>query len=513
MSHQRTVVALVVVAGMAVSGCSSRPVPPKSSGTGSPIAEPGRRLVLEPGSPAVASDGTIHRENRRAMTEAPVPVVRRDEPAVQIEPARRAETGVTAARTGGPAAGQAERSGREAVIDLEGDGGAGVPARVEPSQPRAVEKPAGERGGGREPAIDLAEPTGAPVGEKAVVGGVDRRVEAGGGRPTEAAPVVAAEMSSVALPELVERAAATLMQASRSEDPTVRANAIEVAGLDPVRFESVIAAGLSDRNEGVQAVAAMTVGKKQIRSLAPRLRGLLSSPSAYVETAAVMGLLRCGEQVEDAKVSRIAQILWTTESPKLRSHAAFLLGEIGDKSALPMIKQAAGMRMPRASQSEMNLMLLQFSEAMVKLGDVEQIETIRAMLHPSRPEDLEASALAAQILGELGDRRPIDQLVFLSAYKQPNTGQMYPAEVRMQIASSLAKLGLDRGGFIADEYAASPDPILRVQAATVYGDTRRPEHLPKLVKLAADPLEQVRVAAAYGVLKIAGVGGGGGGGR
>ena len=124
MSHQRTVVALVMVAGMAVSGCSSRPVPPKSSGTGSPIAEPGRRLVLEPGSPAVASDGTIHRDNRRAMTEAPVPVVRRDEPAVQIEPARRAETGVTAARTGGPAAGQAERSGREAVIDLEGDGGA-----------------------------------------------------------------------------------------------------------------------------------------------------------------------------------------------------------------------------------------------------------------------------------------------------------------------------------------------------------------------------------------------------
>ena len=511
--EQLTAVAVVVVAGLAVSGCSSRPAP-RSSGTGSPIAEPGRRLVLEPGSPAMASDGTVYREDRRAMVEAPVPVVRRDPPAGGGEAVRGGASGGVASGAG---AGGGRAGGREAVIDLEGEVGSGAAARPEAARPeagRAETVPAREVTRGetakppaREPKIDLTEPEVLPgasgaggnqAGTERPQGGVSVR----GGEPT-----AAAEASSASVPEMVERAVATILQASRSEDPTVRANAIEVAGLDPVRFESVIAAGLSDRNEGVQAVAAMTVGKKQIRGLAGRLRSLLSSPSAYVETAAVMGLLRCGEAVEDGKVSRIAQILWTTESPKLRSHAAFLLGEIGDKSALPMLKQAAGMRMPRASQSEMNLMLLQFSEAMVKLGDTEQIETIRAMLHPSRPEDLEASALAAQILGELGDRRPIDQLVFLSAYKQPNTGQMYPAEVRMQIASSLAKLGLDRGGFIADEYAASPDPILRVQAATVYGDTRRPEHLPKLAKLATDPLEQVRVAAAYGVLKIAGVGG------
>ena len=120
-------------------------------------------------------------------------------------------------------------------------------------------------------------------------------------------------------------------------------------------------------------------------------------------------------------------------------------------------------------------MQLQMAEAMVKLGDLDRIEAIRAALQPARPEDLEATAVAVQILGELGDKRPIDQLVYLSAYRDPTSKAPFPAEVRMQVASSLAKLGLDKGGFIADEFLKNPDPALRAQAAGVYGDTGRPE--------------------------------------
>lgn len=63
----------------------------------------------------------------------------------------------------------------------------------------------------------------------------------------------------------------------------------------------------------------------------------------------------------------------------------------------------------------MRLLQLQLAEAMVKLGEDDQIATIRAALYPSRPEDLEATALAVQIIGQVKDRGSIDELIYLSA--------------------------------------------------------------------------------------------------
>jgi hypothetical protein len=50
------------------------------------------------------------------------------------------------------------------------------------------------------------------------------------------------------------------------------------------------------------------------------------------------------------------------------------------------------------------MMELQISEARVKLGDEEALIDIRAALFPARSEDLEATALAAQIAANCAPR-------------------------------------------------------------------------------------------------------------
>jgi HEAT repeat protein len=77
-----------------------------------------------------------------------------------------------------------------------------------------------------------------------------------------------------------------------------------------------------------------------------------------------------------------------------------------------------------------------------------------------------------------------------------------PAEVRLAAAGSLAELGLDKGTFIADEYAGNSMPAIRAQAAHVYGLIGRPENLSKLQKMMTDRAAIVRIAAAGAVLKI-----------
>jgi HEAT repeat protein len=94
-----------------------------------------------------------------------------------------------------------------------------------------------------------------------------------------------------------------------------------------------------------------------------------------------------------------------------------------------------------------------------------------------------------QILGEVGDKGAIDQLIML-ARPASETDRVMPAEVRLGAASALAKLGLPQGAFVADEYREDGQAVLRAQAASVYGDTRRSESLRTVVGLSEDGSEE-----------------------
>ncbi|MFO0834607.1 MAG: HEAT repeat domain-containing protein [Phycisphaerales bacterium] len=296
--------------------------------------------------------------------------------------------------------------------------------------------------------------------------------------------------------ELRERALEVIEDGSRSNAAEVRANAVEAAGLAARRCENVIAIGLKDDNVGVRSVAAMAAGRAKVEALAPALNPMLLDSSPFVRAAAVMGLARMGKPVDQTPLSTM---LLTDSSPRVRAHAAFCLGEIGNRSALGLLRQAARSSVPRASDTEIKLMQLQVSEAMVKLGEDETVQSIRAALYPSRPEELEATALAVQILGQVRDKGSSGAMIHLAETKDA-AGRPLPAEIRLGIAAALAKLGSPQGGFIADEFVADQNPLLRAQAAAVYGEIGDQTSLAHLSKMLGDPDERVRISAARGVL-------------
>lgn len=309
--------------------------------------------------------------------------------------------------------------------------------------------------------------------------------------------VLASPQSPVARSQLRERAIELLVEMSVSEWSQVRANAIESLAMVPARLEGVLPAALTDENLGVRTVAAMTLGRAGICELDALAEPLLEDRSEFVRAAAIFALARCGQPVDR---SPLAEMLLHGSSPKLRAHAAYLVGELGDRSAMQMLRQAARGFLPHASDIEARLMQLQIAEAMYKLGDLDQLHTLLSALFVSRAEDLEATALAAQIIGEIGGRRGINDLINLAVYRD-ETGLAMPAEIRLAAAGSLAKLGRRDGSYIALEYLASTSPVIRAQAAIVLGETRHLENLTQLESMMSDDSELVRVAAATGILK------------
>lgn len=305
-------------------------------------------------------------------------------------------------------------------------------------------------------------------------------------------PAAAADRERPAREVAIDR----LVEMVSSESPQVRANAVEGLSRAGARSESVVALALRDENPGVRSVAALVCGRAKLRALAPTLRDLLNDESAFVRDSAIGALREMGEKVDPTP---LASDLLESSDPRLRAHAAFILGEMGERSAVPMLQQAWADPMRSTNETQRRLTRLQIAEALIKLGDDTSIDAVRAALYPSRPEELEATALAVQIIGEVRDRGSIDQLIYLSEQRGP---QQMPAEVRLAVAGSLAKLGLTQGGFIADEYASNADPLIRAQAATVYGRTGHTGHLPRLGVMLDDPSEVVRVAAASGIVDL-----------
>ncbi len=286
-----------------------------------------------------------------------------------------------------------------------------------------------------------------------------------------------------------------LMRLTADPSPEIRANTIEALSSVTAQVEPVVALALSDPNPGVRTVAAMVAGRSQLSSLAPTIRGLLDDDSAFVRSAAMFALGSFGERVD---LSELSVLLFEHPNPRIRSQVAFILGELGERSAIPMLQQSLTQPMDRASPIEKKLFRLQVAEALFKLGHEESIDSIRAALYPSRPDELEATALAVQIIGQVRDESSIDQLIYLS---DPNADIPMPAEVRLGVASALAEMGYREGAFVADEYMDNQIDTIRAQSAAVYGKTRSRANLGKLERMMLnDPSPLTRVAAAGAIV-------------
>jgi HEAT repeat protein len=308
----------------------------------------------------------------------------------------------------------------------------------------------------------------------------------------------------VSATQLREKALETIVGFARDENAQVRGAVVEAAGHSPRRLRSIIEAGLKDENAGVRTIAATVVGRTQQRDLLVATRPLLEDAQGEVRASAIFALAKNGVNVNQ---SPLGAMLLNDASPWVSRQAAFVIGELGNKSALPLLQSAARTRvgnLPAAQQRPFQLML---TEAMVKLGDEAQKPALRAALFPDGTSDLEGMALAIQILGETRDHEAKGQLISIVQYRDAN-GQSFPGEIRLGAAAALTKMGSGEGAIaLADEYLFSSDERLRMQAANVYGEVRGTQAWGRLNKLMSDANPLVRVAAASAVLKASARGG------
>ncbi len=291
-----------------------------------------------------------------------------------------------------------------------------------------------------------------------------------------------------------EKALSLLEEAMESETARIRANAIESLRYAPAStLERAVRIGLGDENRGVRFVAAMMVSEANICQLIPLLEPLLIDDSESVRAATLCAMYKCGSSVD---LNPLASML-ASEDPELRGNAVMILGRMGNPSAVEMIRTAAHVPTTTITPIRRRLINLQMAEALVQLGEREELEVIRAAIFSSIQE-AEVTALACQIAGRLHDVEITSTLQGITA-----TSERFPDEIRLVAAAALAEIDPDRVPMdLVLRFTSSESASLRSQCATVLGIQGNSLSLGPLALLLKDIDPFVQIAAAGAVIRI-----------
>lgn len=290
------------------------------------------------------------------------------------------------------------------------------------------------------------------------------------------------------------RALSLLEESVQSENARLRANAIESLRYAPQSvLERAVRIGLGDENRGVRFVASMMVGEAQVCELLPLLEPLLLDDSESVKAATLCSMYKCGSSVD---LNPLASML-ESDDPELRGNAVMILGRMGNPSAVEMIRVAAHATSTTITPIRRRLINLQIAEALVLLGERQELEVIRAAIFSSIQE-AEVTALACQIAGRLHDVEIISTLHGITA-----TSERYPDEIRLVAAAALAEIDPDRVPLqLVLRFTSSESASLRSQCATVLGIQGNSLSLGPLALLLKDIDPFVQIAAAGAVIRI-----------
>ena len=304
--------------------------------------------------------------------------------------------------------------------------------------------------------------------------------------------------------ELRPAAIDEVLRAVRDEDPQMRAHALEAIRPVAERAVPMTQLALEDENAAVRFTALWVIGQERFTDLAPAVRPLFKRDQPDVVKAAVIYAATNTGTAREELISMMSRYV-LHEDVRVRSTAAMLLGDMGEASAIPLLKQAA--RRPsdnRQPEILWDLMRVQAAEAMVKLGDGEAIKTIYGAAYSSDPE---VQILATQTIARL------DDLAFwanMSKFLDDD-----PIELRVAAAEGLVRLSKLSGGrdmeLLQDAVREGAIPVLleaarsdiatvRGQAALALGLSNTAEARAALAALLEDADASVRLAAAGGVL-------------
>ena len=348
--------------------------------------------------------------------------------------------------------------------------------------------------------VHATEGTGKPA--TSLPAPTDRTIAEGTGKPpsdgasTTPSPAPSTTLQPPSHATDAEEATRILHAAATSKWPALRAHAIEASIRSPEMLRELAPTALADENRGVRFVACMAIAEARLTDLAPalleRVTALLSDPSPSVQAAAMLALSRSGRPVN---FTPLADML-SNNDPEVRANAYLVLGELGNESAVPLIRESLGKGMKLVNPIRVRLVELAAAEALVKLGDQEDVEPIRAALF-APAEQGELTVVACDSVGRLRDEvaRPMLERLLVAG----GNAERSP-EIRLAAARALAKLGSSKAPLmIGREYAAHPDARVRAQSAALLGEIGSPEANVLLATLLRDQNPTVQIAAAGGI--------------
>jgi HEAT repeat protein len=218
-----------------------------------------------------------------------------------------------------------------------------------------------------------------------------------------------------------------------------------------------------------------------------------------VRAAAIATLAKLGRTVDPTPLAAMVR----SDDPEVRSNAYLVLGEMGNRSAVPMIRESLGKGMRQVNPARVRVVELQGAEALVRLGEPDGIEPIRAALF-APGEQAEFTALAAQQVARLrddGSRAILMRLI-------DGTGiSARPTEVRIGCAVALAQISPEDAQAVvrfARTLAKDREPVVRAQAGLALAMAGGAAAVPEIEPMLLDPDPTVQLAVAKGLLAATG---------
>ena len=191
-----------------------------------------------------------------------------------------------------------------------------------------------------------------------------------------------------------------------SSDDVRAASARALGKLDDERAVPALMGALGDSDSSVRETSAHALGTIGDSRAAPRLIGSLKDPETGVRRAAVASLLKLDlDEHREEAVTGLIQMMgdsgYTEEVDSLRAEAACVLGELGDRRAVPVLIEALGERY----KDEV------FRAATQALGDIGDREAVPALVRVLEKRLDRFSVDVVEALGRLGDPRAGQALI------------------------------------------------------------------------------------------------------
>ncbi|BBC22493.1 HEAT repeat domain-containing protein [Pseudanabaena sp. ABRG5-3] len=234
-----------------------------------------------------------------------------------------------------------------------------------------------------------------------------------------------------------DKAVAILIEAFKDKDSFVRRNVVRALGKigSNKAVEPLILNLRPEEHPEVRRDSAEALSKIGSTKAVEALIQRITDKTYYVREDIVWALLNIGENelieplrnvVKDQIIDPLIQALTDRDSSDVRRDAAFALGEIGRKKAIPFLVQAY-------NAEWFYYVRKNIAEALGKIGGE---ESVPFLIQELTVEDLDANANAALTLGKIRSDKAVEPLIQSLTNESPN--------VRMNIASALGKIGSDK---------------------------------------------------------------------